>query len=116
MTLDEYKEWFMNEMFRMPVSAWYRSTCVGGALIITDKAFKKMKSDPEWENMVRRMYFVNGIMGSKVIGFQVIGTSPEECDREGIPEKDNSGSSSNANGVESWWRKRHKRMEEIMDL
>lgn len=89
--MDEYKQWVMNEMSQMPVSGWYRSTCVGGSLIITDEAFEKMKSDPEWENtvmnMVRKMYSTNGIMGSKMIGFQVIGASPEECYGEGIPVK-----------------------------
>ena len=91
MTMDEYKQWVMNEMSQMPVSGWYRSTCVGGSLIITDEAFEKMKSDPEWENtvmnMVRKMYSTNGIMGSKMIGFQVIGASPEECYGEGIAEQ-----------------------------
>ena len=27
--MDEYKQWVMNEMSQMPVSGWYRSTCVG---------------------------------------------------------------------------------------
>lgn len=118
MTMDEYKQWFMNEISQMPVSAWYRSTCVGGALTITDKAFERMKNDPEWEktvmNMVRNMYSSNGIMGSKMIGFQVIGASPEECYGEGIPVDNNSGASSNSNSEESWWKKRHERMEELM--
>jgi hypothetical protein len=118
MTMDEYKQWFMNEVSKMPVSAWYRSTCVGGALTITDRAFEKMKSDPEWENtvmnMVRKMYSSNGIMGSKMIGFQVIGASPEECYGEGIPVDNSSGASSNSNSKESWWKKRHERMEELM--
>ena len=52
MTMDEYKQWVMNEMSQMPVSGWYRSTCVGGSLIITDEAFEKMKSvsygDASW--------------------------------------------------------------------
>ena len=76
MTIDEYKSWFMNEMSKMPVSAWYRSTCIGGTLTITEEAFEKMKCDPEWENtvmnMIRKMYSTNGIMGSKMIGYQVI--------------------------------------------
>lgn len=118
MTMDEYKQWFMNEISKMPVSAWYRSTCVGGALTITDKAFEKMKSDPEWENtvmnMVRNMYSSNGIMGSKMIGFQVIGATPEECYGEGIPVDSNSGTSSVSTSEESWWQKRHEKMEELM--
>lgn len=117
MTMDEYKQWFMNEISKMPVSAWYSSTCVGGALTITDRAFEKMKSDPEWENtvmnMVRNMYSSNGIMGSKMIGFQVIGASPEECYGEGIPV-DNNSETSSSNSEKSWWQKRHERMEELM--
>lgn len=119
MSMDEYKQWFMNEMSQMPVSGWYRSTCVGGSLVITDAAFEKMKSDPEWENtvmnMVRKMYSTNGIMGSKMIGFQVIGASPEECYGEGIPVDNSTGLSTESKDGESWWQKRHKRAEEIIE-
>ncbi len=118
MTMDEYKQWFMNEMSQMPVSAWYRSTCVGGSLVITEEAFEKMKSDPKWENtvmnMVRNMYSVNGIMGSKMIGFQVIGASPEECYGEGIPINDNSSSPFTTGNEKSWWDKRSEKMEEAI--
>lgn len=31
------------------------------------------------------MYSANGTMGAKMIGNQVIGTSPEQCYGEGIP-------------------------------
>ena len=76
-----------------------------------------MKTDPEWENtvlgMVREMYSVNGIMGSKMIGFQVIGASPEECYGEGIPVDSNSGLGSTDN-KKSWWQKRHEETEEIL--
>lgn len=118
MTMDEYKQWFMNEMSQMPVSGWYSSTCVGGALTITDEAFERMKSDPEWENtvmnMVRKMYSCNGIMGSKMIGFQVIGATPEECYGEGIPVKTGADSDSSSNDEKSWWQKRHDEMEELL--
>ena len=53
-------------------------------------------------------------MGSKMIGYQVIGASPEECYGEGIPVDNSSGASSNSNSKESWWKKRHERMEELM--
>ncbi|MBQ7919473.1 MAG: hypothetical protein IJ324_05990, partial [Lachnospiraceae bacterium] len=115
----EYKQWVMNEMSQMPVSEWYRSTCVGGSLIITEEAFEKMKSDPEWENtvmnMVRKMYSTNGIMGSKMIGFQVIGASPEECYGEGIPVKSGGNSDNLSDDEESWWEKRHEKMEELLE-
>ena len=118
MTMDEYKQWFMNEMSKMPVSGWVRSTCVGGALVIKEEAFEKMKSDPEWEktvmNMIRKMYSVNGIPGSKMIGYQVIGASPEECYGAGIPVK-NSADSLSAGNEKSWWEKRHERYEELLE-
>lgn len=117
MTMDEYKQWFMNEMSGMPVSGWYRSTCVGGALTITEECFERMKNDPEWEKtvlgMIRKMYSCTGIMGSKMIGYQVIGATPEQCHGEGIPVKDSSTLS--ADNGKSWWEKRYKRMEELME-
>ncbi len=117
MTMDEYKQWVMNEMSEMPVSNWYRSTCVGGALTITEECFERMKTDPEWEKtvlgMVRKMYSCTGIMGTKMIGYQVIGATPEQCYGEGIPVK--NGSSLSADNDESWWKKRHKRMKERME-
>lgn len=117
MTMDEYKQWFVNEMSKMPVSGWFRSTCVGGSLTITEGCFERMKNDPEWENtvmgMIQKMYSTNGIMGSKMIGFQVIGASPAECYGEGIPVK--SPSSNAKDDEESWWEKRHERYEELLE-
>jgi hypothetical protein len=117
MTMDEYKQWFMNEMSGMPVSGWYRSTCVGGTLTITEECFERMKNDPEWEKtvlgMIRNMYSSTGLMGSKMIGNQVIGSTPEQCYGEGIPVKDASPLSES--NEESWWEKRHERMEKLME-
>ena len=59
------------------------------------------------------MYSCTGIMGSKMIGYQVIGATPEQCHGEGIPVKD--GSPLSTDNEESWWEKRHKRMEELME-
>jgi len=118
MTMDEYKSWFMNEMSKMPVSAWYRSTCIGGALTITEEAFEKMKNDPEWEdtvlNMVRKMYSTNGIMGTKMIGYQVIGASPEQCYGEGIPVGTNSFFEQDDD--EDFWTLRMERHKKYMEL
>lgn len=117
MTMDEYKQWFMNEMSQMPVSGWYRSTCVGGTLTITEECFERMKNDPEWEKtvlgMVRNMYSSTGLMGSKMIGNQVIGATPEQCYGEGIPVKDDSPL--NTDNEKSWWEKRHERIEKLME-
>lgn len=84
MTLDEYKQWVMNEISQMPVSGWARSTYSSGAIIIKEEAFERMKIDPEYEeyvlNRVRSACSVQGITGcSNYVGYDVIGASPEEC-------------------------------------
>ena len=117
MTMDEYKQWVMNEMSGMPVSGWYRSTCVGGALTITEECFERMKTDPEYEvyvlNRVRSAYSVNGLLvGSGNVSYDVIGASPEECYGYAGPVG-NSGFNILDN-AKSWWEKRHERMEELM--
>lgn len=116
MTMEEYKQWFLNEMSRIPVSGWYRSTCVGGALIITEECFERMKNDPEWEktvfDMIRRMYSSGGIMGTKMIGYQVIGATPKQCHVEGIPVKERPRPS--VAKEKTWWEKRCERMKKLM--
>lgn len=84
MTMDEYKQWVMNEMSQMPVSAWVRSTYSSGATVIKEEAFERMKSDPEYENYVlnrvRSAYSVSSLpAGSNNVSYDVIGASPEEC-------------------------------------
>ena len=113
MTLEEYKQWFKNEMSKMPVSDWYRSTCVGGSLIITEKAFEKMKKDPGWEKtvtqMIKKMYSGTGISGSKMLGFQVIGASEGECYGEGIPVSSSFPLSGTGTNQKSWWETRNQK-------
>lgn len=116
MTMDEYKQWFLNEMSKIPVSGWYRSTCVGGALIITEECFERMKNDPEWERtvleMIRKMYSSGGIIGTKMIGYQVIGATLEQCHGEGIPVMERPRPS--AAKEKTWWEKRCERMKKLM--
>ena len=78
MTMDEYKQWVMNEMSQMPVSAWVRSTYSSGATVIKEEAFERMKSDPEYENYVlnrvRSAYSVSSLpAGSNNVSYDVIG-------------------------------------------
>lgn len=114
MTMDEYKQWVMREMSQMPVSNWYSSSIVGGALRITNECFDRMKSDLEWENtvmnMVREMYSTNGLLGSKSIGYQVIGASSEQCYGVSIPVQDKDLSCKDRK--ESWWQEYHEELEE----
>ena len=119
MTMDEYKQWFMNQMSGMPVSSWVRSSFSSGALVVKEEAFERMKSDPEYEeyvlNRVRSYYSASSgwSIGSNNVSYEVIGASPEECYGYAGPA---GGSSSNIAGNEkSWWEKRHERMEELLE-
>ena len=118
MTTDEYKQWFMNEMSKMPVSSWFRSSFSSGSLVIKEEAFERMKNDPEYEkyvlNRIRSMYSVSSLpVGSNNVCYEVIGASPEECYGYAGPV---GGSGSNfASNEMSWWEKRHERMEELME-
>ena len=52
MSLDEYKQWVMNQISQFPVSGWVRSTFSSGSIVIKEEAFERMKNDPEYENYV----------------------------------------------------------------
>ena len=117
MSLDEYKQWVMNQISQFHVSGWVRSTFSSGSIVIKEEAFERMKNDPEYENYVlnrvRSAYSVQGLpVGSNNVSFDVIGASPEEC--YGYAGPVGKSGSETANDGESWWEKRHERMEELM--
>jgi hypothetical protein len=117
MTMDEYKQWVMNEMSQMPVSGWVRSTYSSGATVIKEEAFERMKSDPEYENYVlnrvRSAYSVQSLpVGSNNASYDVIGASPEEC--YGYAGPVGKSGLETANEGENWWQKRHDELEELL--
>ena len=118
MTMDEYKQWVMNEMSQMPVSSWVRSTYSSGATVIKEEAFERMKSDPEYEeyvlNRVRSAYSVSSLpVGSNNVSYDVIGASPEEC--YGYAGPVGNSSANKLKDEESWWEKRHEKFEEMIE-
>lgn len=118
MTLDEYKQWVMNEISQFPVSGWVRSTFSSGSIVIKEEAFERMKNDPEYENYVlnrvRSAYSVKGLsVGSNNVSFDVIGASPEEW--YGYAGPVGKSGLETANDGETWWEKRHKRLEEFIE-
>ena len=118
MTLDEYKQWYRNQVAQMPVSGYVANSYVSTQLIIKDECFERMKNDPQWKetilNMTRDVFGVNGLIGSKSIGFQVLGATPAECYGESIPV-DNTSEILTSNKKESWWQKRHDVYEELLE-
>lgn len=117
MTMDEYKQYFMNEMSKIPVSSYYQASFTG-SLVITEKAFEKMKTDPEWEkttlNMLKEMYSVNG-QPQKSYCRQVIGASPAECYGYSVPMDNGSNFITPESNQKSWWQKHHEKMKELME-
>ncbi len=118
MTMDEYKQWVMNEMSQMPVSSWVRSTYSSGATVIKEEAFERMKSDPKYEeyvlNRVRSAYSVSSLpVGSNNVSYDVIGASPEEC--YGYAGPVGNSSANKLKDEESWWEKRHEKFEEMIE-
>lgn len=116
MTMDEYKQYFSDKMSKIPVSSYYRAS-YNGSLVITEKAFEKMKSDPEYEktvlNMLKEMYSVNGLP-QRSYCMQVIGASPEECYGYSVPMDNGKNVLGTSGSDESWWQKRHQKMEKLM--
>ena len=45
MSLDEYKQWVMNQISQFPVSGWVRSTFSSGSIVIKEEAFERMKNE-----------------------------------------------------------------------
>lgn len=116
MTLDEYKQWFMNEMSKMPVSGCYTSH-FHGYLIIKEEAFERMKNDQGYEKkimgMLREMYSCNGFAYGENFMIQIIGETSEECYGYSEPIDDRRKSAKEDD--ESWWEKRQKKMKETME-
>lgn len=116
MTMGEYKQYFMNEMSKIPVSSYYKASFTG-SLVIKDNAFEKMKADPEYEktvlNMLREMYSVKGLP-QRSYCMQVIGASPEECHGYSVPIDSGNSFLEFSSNKKSWWQKRHKKMEELI--
>lgn len=118
MTLDEYKQWVMNELSQLPVSGWVQNTFSSGALVIKEEAFENMKNNPEFEeyvlNRVRSLYSANGLpVGSNNVCYEVIGGSPEEC--YGYAGPIGGGNTKIFDKDESWWKERHDEFEELLE-
>ena len=118
MTIDEYKQWFMNETASYPVSGWVKSTFSSSTLVIKEDAFERMKDDPEYEqyvmNRIKSFYSASGLFaGGNNVSYEVIGGSPEECYGYAGPVGGN-GFDSFSDKEKTWWEKRHKELEEIL--
>lgn len=89
MSMQEYRQWFKNEVSQIQSEAYARSPYLSDTLVIKEEAFEKMKNEPDWEQealgRIREHCFGQEIAGTRAIGCQIIGTSPENCLEEKIP-------------------------------
>jgi len=96
MSMSEYRQWFRNEVVGIQTEARTYSPYLSDTLVIREEAFERMKSEPAWEKEVlgkiREHCYGKEITGTKAIGYQVIGASPETCHEEGIPVRTNASS------------------------
>jgi len=115
MTMEEYKQWVMGEISKMPMSSWVQTTFSSGTLIIKEEAFAAMKNDPSYEayvlNRVRSYYSANGLpVGSNNMCYEVIGASKEECYGYAGPV---GGGGFEKEDTESWWERLHEQRERL---
>ncbi|MCM1174042.1 MAG: DUF868 family protein [Blautia sp.] len=91
MTMSGYRQWFRGEVAAVQAEAYARSPYLSDTLVIKEDAFERMKSDPAWEkevlSKIKEHCYGKEIAGTKAIGCQVIGVSPEDCHEERIPVK-----------------------------
>lgn len=89
MSMEEYRQWFRNEVSDIRSETYAYSPYISDTLVIKEEAFEKMKNEPEWEEEVlgkiRKHCLGQEISGTKAIGYQIIDASPEKCCEEGIP-------------------------------
>ena len=115
MTMDEYKAFFKELLDRVP----YDSSRVNDTQIwsITEEGWEQMKNDPDYEAWVlgytvedRSVHFP---FQTSNLCIEKFGASIEEHIGQGFP-KEEKNTKKSGKKEESWWYKRHKRMEELI--
>lgn len=117
MTMDEYKKFFTQLMDSIPFDASQWNTSETWS--ITEKGWEQMKKDPDYEAWVlgytkenRSVRFPKGLADTGNISVEKFGASIEEHHGVGYSKAlDNPKEDED----ESWWKKRHERLKEILE-
>lgn len=120
MTMAEYQAYFTAMLDTIP----YDSTRVNDTTILTisDKGWEQMKKDPDYEAWVLGYFVEDRAVRNPFFGWgnnegcmitEHFGASIEEHHGEGISKAALKGDNSD-DDEESWWIKRHKRMQKLM--
>ena len=116
MTMDEYKVFFKKLMDRVP----YDSSQMNNTEIwsITEEGWEQMKNDPDYEAWVlgytvenRSVHFP---FQASNLCIEKFGASIDEHLGQGIPQN-TEGTKKTGKTEESWWYKRHKKIQELLE-
>lgn len=121
MTMEEYKRFFTKLMDSIPYDiSQSRDVNVWS---ITEEGWEQMKNDPDYEAWVlgytskdRSVHNPWASMPGYSPNFHTehFGASIDEHLGQGMPMKSSSAQNSN-HGEESWWLRRHRRFEELLE-
>ncbi len=116
MTMDEYKAFFKKLMDRVPFdSSQMNNTEIWS---ITEEGWEQMKNDPDYEAWVlgytvenRSVHFP---FQASNLCIEKFGASIDEHLGQSIP-KNAEGTKKTGKAEESWWYKRHKKIQELLE-
>ena len=120
MTLEEYKAYFQQKMDSLYVDPSQRNR--NWVIDITDSAYERMKTDPEYEQKILNALAKNKAyhFGSYIPSFSYthIDDTWEKCTAYTVGMDDNYNnqtSEKSSKGLGDWWDERHERYEELLE-
>ena len=118
MTLEEYKAYFQKKMDSLYVHP--SQVNMNWVIDITDAAYERMKTDPEYEQKVLNSFAVNKAVNFgnyiPVFAYTHIDDTWEKSYgyTQGMKEN-NPTSEKSSKGLGEWWEERHERFEELLE-
>lgn len=121
MTMEEYKLFISNLLDRIPFDISRPDD--REMISISDKGWEQMKKDPDYEAWILGYTVENRSVRNPFAGWpgmsgtlciEKFGASIEEHHGQGIPLSRIEGKKAKDEDEESWWQKRHKRIEELL--
>ena len=118
MTLEEYKAYFQKKMDSLYVHP--SQVNMNWVIEITDAAYERMKTDPEYEQKVLNSFAVNKAVNFgnyvPVFAYTHIDDTWEKSYGYTQGMKENTPTSEKlSKGLGEWWKERHVRFEELME-
>ena len=118
MTLEEYKAYFQKKMDSLYVHPSQRNR--NEVIDITDAAYERMKTDPEYEQKVLNSFATNWAVnfGNYIPTFSYMHIDDTWEKSYGYTQgmqENNSTSEKSSKGLGEWWEERHERFKELLE-